>query len=424
MSHGDRLTKPHVFLIFLVSTASFFEGYDFIILNLVLPFLRKEFSLSILQTGFAASAIAVGTIVAFFVLRLGDYFGRRATLMWTVLGYTAATALTAASRGVYGFVAMQFLARVFLVAEWGISTVIIAEELPATRRGFGIAIVQAMAGIGGIVGSAIFPIVDRVAAGWRAMYLIGIVPLVIVFFVRLSLRETRRYAVYRATRTDSPKWTEILDRKYRKNLVVIACLWFFMYLGYTPILTFWTTFAMGDRGLGLHQVSLIVAISYTIGLSGFIVAGRLMDAWGRRPTCVLFFGLGAVATFVAFNAPPAPLLMGASLVVLIFFATSYLSLCSTYTAELFPTRLRASAAAWTNNTLGRVGMVLAPTMVGLLAGLFARPAPDPAGGQGGARSSGVGPAVGLMGLFPLLCAVLVLVFLPETKDRELEDISG
>ncbi len=415
--NSDRLQKSHILLILLVSTASFFEGYDFIIINLVLPYLQKEFSLSILQAGLAASTIAIGTIVAFFVLRLGDYFGRKAMLMWTVVGYTAATALTAASHSIYGFIAMQFLARVFLVAEWGISTVIIAEELPASKRGVGISIVQAAAGVGGIVGSAIFPIVAKVSLGWRAMYLVGIIPLVIVFFIRRSVRETKRYAEVRASQPDKPKWAEILQPKHRRNLVVIAFLWLFMYLGYTPILTFWTTFAMGDRGLNAGQVSLIVAISYTIGLSGFIAAGKLMDRWGRRPTCVLFFGVGAVATFAAFNAPPSPILMGASLVVLIFFATSYLTLCSTYTAELFPTRLRASAAAWTNNTLGRVGMVLAPTMVGLLAGLFARPA------GAAPASSGVGPAVGLMGLFPLLCAVIVLVFLPETKNRELEEIS-
>jgi putative MFS transporter len=416
----EHLQRSHILLIIFVSTASFFEGYDFIILNLVLPFLQKEFSLGILQAGLAASAIAIGTIVAFFVLRLGDYFGRKALLTWTVLGYTIATALTAASHSIYGFVAMQFLARVFLVAEWGISTVIIAEEIPASRRGLGISIVQAAAGVGGIFGSAIFPMVTKVALGWRAMYLIGIVPLIIIFLIRRSVRETRRFAEYRQTLENRPSWKEILGKRYRKNLVIIALLWLFMYLGYTPILTFWTTFAMNDRGLTAGQVSLMVAIAYTIGLSGFIVAGRLMDSWGRRPTCSLFFGVGAVATFAAFNAPKSPLVMGLALVVLIFFATSYLTLCSTYTAELFPTRLRASASAWTNNTLGRVGMVLAPTMVGLLAGLFA----DPKGGPMGRGTSGVGPAVGLMGLFPLICAVIVLVFLPETKRKELEEISA
>src|SRR5208283_5296117 len=229
--------------------------------------------------------IAVGTIAAFFVLRLGDYFGRRAMLMWTVLGYTAATALTAVSHSVYGFVAMQFLARVFLVAEWGISTVIIAEELPATRRGLGISIVQAMAGVGGIVGSAIFPIVSKVALGWRAMYLIGIVPLIIVFFIRRSVRETKRYARSRAANPDRPKWIEILGPGYRRNLVLISLLWLFMYCGYTPVLNFYTDYAMTDRGLTTGQVGLIAAIAFTLGLSGYVAAGKLMDKWGRKPTC-------------------------------------------------------------------------------------------------------------------------------------------
>jgi len=419
MGETERLQKSHIFLILLVSTASFFEGYDFIILSLVLPFLRRDFGLSVMQGTFIVSAIAVGTIAAFFVLRLGDYFGRRAMLMWTVLGYTAATALTAVSHSVYGFVAMQFLARVFLVAEWGISTVIIAEELPATRRGLGISIVQAMAGVGGIVGSAIFPIVSKVALGWRAMYLIGIVPLIIVFFIRRSVRETKRYARSRAANPDRPKWIEILGPGYRRNLVLISLLWLFMYCGYTPVLNFYTDYAMTDRGLTTGQVGLIAAIAFTLGLSGYVAAGKLMDKWGRKPTCALFFGVGALATFAAYNIKGSLLVMGASLVVLIFFAMSYLPLCSTYTTELFPTRLRASASAWTNNTLGRVGMVASPLMVGVLAKLLA----SPTGGLDGGPSTGYGPAIGIMGLFPLLCALIVLVFLPETKNRELEEIS-
>jgi putative MFS transporter len=415
----DRLERSHIFLILLVSTASFFEGYDFLILNLVLPFLRAEYGLSIIQGGFMVSSIALGTIAAFFVLRLGDYFGRRALLMWTVLGYTAATALTAASQSVAGFAAMQFLARVFLVAEWGISTVIIAEELPASKRGIGISIVQAAAGVGGIVASAVFPIVTKVAMGWRAMYLVGIIPLIIVFFIRRSVRETKRYAELRARVVDKPKWTEILGPKYRKKLVLVAVMWMFMYLGYTPILSFYSDFAMTDRGMTAGQIGLMVAIAYTIGMLGFLVAGKLMDTWGRRPTCVLFFGVGSVSTAAAFNAPASTLAMGATLVVLIFFATSYLTLCSTYTAELFPTRLRSSASAWTNNTLGRVGMVLAPALVPLLASAFA----SSTGGPNGGPVTGYGPAISIFGLAPLVCAAIVLFFLPETKNRELEDIS-
>ncbi len=402
MANGDRLDRSHLLLILLVSTASFFEGYDFIILNLILPFLQRDFGLDNVRIGLAVSAIAVGTIAAFFIIRLGDRFGRRALLIWTVLGYTVATALTAFTRGIVSFVVLQFVARAFLVAEWGISTVIVAEEVPAARRGLGVSIVQAAAGVGGIVGSAIFPLFLKTSMGWRSMYLVGIIPLAVVFFIRTSVKETKRFSQLKTARVDSPAFTEILGRPHRGKLVLVALLWFCMYLGYQAVYTFYVKFAMDERGLTPGQVSLIAAIAFTIGLGGFIVAGRLMDGWGRRPTAIAFFSAGGICTALAFQAPA--FLLGPALVVLIFFMTSYLTICGTYTAELFPTRLRASAAAWTNNTLGRVGMVLSPTMVGLLS--------VPLGG--------IGAAVSLMGLFPVLCAVIVLAFLPETKSRELE----
>ncbi|MDA8426159.1 MAG: MFS transporter [Treponema sp.] len=255
------------------------------------------------------------------------------------------------------------------------------------------------------MGSGIFRIVGRSSMGWRAMYLVGIAPLLVVFFIRTSLKETRRFAQARAASPRGPAFGEILRPPHRRKLVLVALLWCFMYLGYTAVYTFYTTFAMDERGLTVSQVSLIAAVAFTLGLGGFIAAGRLMDAWGRRPTAITFFTAGGISTALAFQAPRA--LLGPALVVLIFFMTAYLTICGTYTAELFPTRLRASAAAWTNNTLGRVGMVLAPVLVGTLAG--------PLGG--------VGPAVSLMGLFPILAAGIVLFFLQETKNLELEEIS-
>ena len=410
MEMRRSLERSQVFLLSLVSVASFFEGYDFIILSLVLPYLRENFNLSILEAGFATSIIAIGTIVAFFVVRLGDYFGRRAMLMWTVLCYTAATAATAFTNSIYGFVAMQFLARAFLVAEWGISNVIIAEELPAHKRGFGMSIVNAASGVGAVVGSALFPIVARAPLGWRTMYLIGVIPLIIVFFIRRSVKETRRFSELRE-RYVKPDFTEITRRPHRRYLVLIALLWFFMYLGYTPILTFYTDFAIHERGLTAKEVSLIISVAFVVGLTGYMAAGKLMDLWGRRPTSVLFFVVGAASTCAAFLVPRVFMLP--ALVLLVFFATSYLTICSTWTAELFPTRLRASASAWTNNTLGRIGMVLAPTIVGLLATFFGRKG-----------LPALGSAVSFMGLFPFLCALIVFFFLPETKNRELEEIAS
>ena len=402
----DRLTRSHFVLLGLVASASFFEGYDFIILNLVIPIIQKEFMISTEAIGLAVSAIAVGTIVAFFVIQQGDRFGRRPLLIFTVLGYTIATGLTAISQGIVTFVIFQFIGRVFLVAEWGIATVIVAEELPAKHRGWGIALVQAAAGIGGIVGGVLFPLVESSSLGWRAMYLVGLIPLVIVMVLRGGMKETRRFEEAKASGQQKTSFKAALAPEYRRNLILIALLWIFMYLSYTPVLTFWTKFAVDERGWDVGAVSTAVAVSYGLGLSGFLVAGKLMDVWGRRPTSILFFLLGAASTVWGFQAPSEQ--MGIALVFVTFFNTAYLTICSTYMAELFPTHIRASAAAWTNNTVGRVGMVLAPVIVTQLA----RPL------------NGVGNAVSLMAIPAVLAAALIFFFLPETRQKELEEIAS
>ena len=64
----------------------------------------------------------------------------------------------------------------------------------------------------------------------------------------------------------------------------MALLWCFMYLGYTAVYTFYTTPSPSrSAGSTIRQVSLIAAIAFSLGLAGFLVAGRLMDSWGRRP---------------------------------------------------------------------------------------------------------------------------------------------
>jgi putative MFS transporter len=401
---SDRLNRSHYVLLGLVASATFFEGYDFILLNLVLPLIQKQFNITLQTASLAVSAIAVGTIVAFFVIQLGDRFGRRPLLLYTVVGYTICTALTAASSGIILFVIFQFLGRVFLVAEWGLAAVIIAEEFPAKHRAWGIGLVQAVAGIGGVVGSALFPIVETSPLGWRAMYLLGLIPLVVVFFLRRGMRETRRFREVKAAGADGSSFNAVLAPEYRRKLIIVALMWAFMYLTYTAVFTFWTTFAMQERGWTVTQVSRTVAVSYTLGLTGFLVAGKLLDVWGRRPTSITFFILGAASSVWGFTAPSS--LMGVALIFVAFFNTAFLTLCSTYTTELFPTHVRSGAAAWTNNTLGRLGMVLAPLAVGQLALVL----------------GGVGNAVAAMAVFALVNAGLVFFFLPETRRKELEDI--
>ena len=86
--------------------------------------------------------------------------------------------------------------------------------------------------------------------------------------------------------------------------------------------------------------------------------------------------------------------------------SAVLPVLNAYTTELFPTDLRGDAFAWSNNLLGRIGYVGAPVIVGFLA-----------------SSMGWGGAVSLSTIFPILALVLILMWLPETTGRELEESS-
>ncbi len=394
-------------LLVLLSAATFFEGYDFIVINLVLPLVQKDFGVSTQALGLGVSAVASGTLVAFFVVRAGDRWGRRPILQLTVFAYAVFTALTALSRGMGDFVVWQFLARIFLVGEWALATVMVAEEFPEKSRGMAIAVVQSMGALGGIMGAALFPLVSRVAFGWRGMYLVGLLPLVLIGFMRGRLRETPRWLHTREVRGGkAPSFFAVWKRPYSTYLIWMAVIWALAYAPYTAFQTFWVHHVMNSRGWNEQMVSQAMAVAYLLGISGFWVAGRLMDRLGRRITAALFYFAGAAATVIGFQSQSV-LAISIGLFLQTFFLGAFLPVTSAFMAELFPTEMRANAAAWSNNLLGRLGMIGAPALVGYLAG----------------PTGSVGNAVSWMGLAAVGAGVITIAVLPETRWRQMADVA-
>lgn len=392
-------------LLVLLSTATFFEGYDFLLINLVLPMVQKDFGVSTPLLGLSVSAIAAGTIVAFFVVRLGDRWGRRPVLQFTIFAYAAFTGITAFSQGLGDFIAWQFLARVFLVGEWGLATVMVAEEFPEKSRGMAIAVVQSMAGLGAVLAGGLFPLVAHASFGWRGMYLVGVIPLFIVGILRSRLRETSRWLHAREVRGPRPpSFFSAWKRPYGYYLAWVALVWVLAYATYTANQVFWVHHVINSRSWNEQMVSRAVAIAYLLGISGFWVAGRCLDWIGRRKTAVLFFVGGVIATAIAFQSVSV-MAITVGLFLVTFFTGAFLPVTSAFTTELFPTEVRANAAGWANNLIGRLGMVGAPAFVGFLA----------------APLGSVGHAVTLVGLAPLAAAAIVLVILPETRWRAMAD---
>ncbi len=398
----DLLSPYQLRLVVFLSVATFFEGYDFIALAQILPTLRSEFGLSRGAGGLMVGVINIGTMLAAVLVRRADVWGRRRVLGITITGYTLCSLLTAATPDVYSFTLLQLLARVFLLGEWAIAMVYAAEEFPASRRGFVIGLIQAFASLGSIVCAGLVPVMLRSPLGWRTVYVVGAVPLVIMAFARRNLRETSRFEAAGAKRAPQPL-TALLHGPWRHRVLVVALCWFLTYFCTQTSITFWKEFAIAERGFTESAVGSTIALAAVISMPMIFGVGRLLDLVGRRKGAAVIYSVTAVGTFLAYTLHGRWALT-AALVAAIFGASAVLPVLNAFTAELFTTEHRSDAFALSNNLLGRVSYVLAPFAAGMAA-----------------ESVGWGPAVAATAIGPVLALVVILAKLPETRGRELEE---
>jgi len=395
-------------LLVFLSVATFFEGYDMFALAQILPSLRADFHITRAQSGWLLAFINVGTVIAYLLIRVADRIGRKRVLSITIVGYTLASLASAAAPNAVVFGLLQCLARVFLIGEWTIAMVFAAEEYPAARRGTVIGILQACSSLGGIACAGLVPLMLRSPIGWRMVFVVGSVPLAIMAYARRGLKETRRFEEARSggTALVQGNLLAVLRTPHLKRILQMAVIWFLSYACAQNAITFWKDFAVTERGFTDAQVGGAITVAAVASMPLVFLAGRLLDAVGRRRGAVIIYGVLSLGVFTAYTLHGRGALTGA-LVLAVFGTSAFLPVLNAFTTELFPTECRADAFAWSNNLLGRIGYVLSPPLVGYFA-----------------ERHGWGPTVSATAVFPLLALGLILALLPETGGRELEETAG
>jgi len=389
-------------LLLFLSVASFFEGYDFFALTQILPNLRADLHVGIAGGGLLVGFINVGTILAFILARKADRWGRKPVLTATIAGYTVFTFLSGLSPNVYVFAALQMVARIFLIAEWATSMVIAAEEFPAKGRGTVLGVVSAAGGFGAIVCAGVVPLLLATAYGWRSVYFVSIVPLVVLAIARRGLRETGRFSEQKQE-AEQESLFAIWSTNHRKRMLQLAAIWFLTYICTQNAVTFWKEFAVAERGLSDAQVGNAVKLSALSSMPLAFAAGKLLDVVGRKVGATLIYASTIIGVIGAYTAHSVTALT-VSLVFAVLGVNTVLTVLNAFTTELFPTRYRGSAFAWSNNLIGRIGYCLSPIAVGALIPRF-----------------GWGTTLAATTAFPLLALMLIWLNLPETRGRELEE---
>ena len=402
---STALTAYQRRLFLLLGVATFFEGYEYIALTQLLPSIRTEFGLSESDTGLLLGFVGFSALAAYGLIRYADIVGRKRVLSITIAGYTVCSLLCAASQDAYQFAVAQLLARAFLLGEYAISMVYLAEEFPADRRGFAVGIMQGLNSLGAIVCAGMVPLLLKTPLGFRAVYLIGSVPLLWLMWLRRSVRETERFtALDPAAR--SGNLLAVFRSGYRGRVLLMSAIWGLTYLCTYLGITYWKEFAVQERGFDDARVSYVIMIAAVGSLPLVFASGKLLDAVGRRRGAVVIFVCVVGSTLLAYNAHDFWLLT-LGVTGTIFSASAIFPVLNAFTLELFPTSLRADAFGWANNVLGKLGYVVGPLLVGY-----------------GAKHWSYSATLSITSVFPLCALLLILLRLPETRGRELEDTSA
>ncbi|MGH8011348.1 MAG: MFS transporter [Candidatus Binataceae bacterium] len=399
----------------LLMSVTIFEGYDVTIFHLCTPNIARTFHMNDFAIGEMASFVRLGGVAAFFVVLLADRVGRKPIVSYTVLFYTIFTLLTALSRGLGTFTVFQSCAQLFLSAEFGVATIMVSEEFPDSWRGRGVAILNMVGLVGVILGGSLYSPVASSSWGWRGMYFIGVVPLLLVAFLRRNLHETVRFSrmaqdprvgIIRGMRESLTRAVASLRGPYRGRLLLIAMLWNCVGLVRGPAVTFFAIYAKRDHHWSSAQVGQAVVLAYVIGTLGHLLAGYLLDRIGRKATTSIFYVIGAITVVLLFKSSMHAAML-TWMVVTVFAFQGARTATATYSTELFPTAIRATSYGLTVQVLGNIADLMAPFTTGALVG--------PLGG--------LGNAVSIVAVGPLIGAVLVIIFAPETRGRSLEELA-
>jgi MFS family permease len=404
------LEAKHLRLIGVVALAAAFESFDQSVLTAALKQIRESFSLSQAEATSLFAWIRLGAVPAFLVVPFADRFGRRSVFLISIVGMSVGTLASAFAPTAVTFVIAQTLTRTFFVSCIACAVVIIAEELPSKHRGWGIGMLGAIGSLGYGLGALLYAFVEVLPFGWRALYLVGGVPLLFIPMFRRTIHETTRFTEHQAGLEQSLSPAGLFDplkeliREYPQRILAVAAMALCYSIGATPAFGLLSDFVQTTHGWTPGSYSAMAILAGTFGIIGNPAMGWAADRFGRKPVAMVAFGAFPMVAAGLYFGPPEriPLMW----IPFVFLLTGSNVLMRVIVTELFPTSSRNTAMGWETlmETVGAAGGYA-------LVGAFT------------ASDASIAPATVAVSTLTIL-AVFVIFFLPETAGKELEETSS
>lgn len=433
------LSRWHVKTRVLVGVATFFDGFDQLMIAYALPVLIPYFAL---DPGMIAWTIAIGGIGMLVGALAGgwaaDRVGRVPVLIGSLVIYALCSLAMAATGTLWLFLVLRFIQGFGLGAEVPVAATYIGEITRAHKRGRFVLLYELIFPAG-LVASALVAAWVVPTLGWRWLFALGAIPIVLIPFLRRVPESPRWLASHgRLDEADAAmrrieaevaaqkgdlaepvvgavqpvvqgkaRVRELFQGVYLRRTLMLAVAWMSAYFVNYGIAA-WLPTIYGR----VFHLDVDTALRYSVatsvaGIIGCVVIALVIDNIGRRIAIAVAMMGSATTLFILAST-------GASTAgtVLIWSAASAMCIFAVnlalyvYTAELYPTRMRALGCS-VGGAFGRLGIVIGPLVVG---GLLE-------------RGFSIADVFVVMGAVAVIGGLSTAVFAVETKERTLEEIS-
>lgn len=352
--------------------------------------------------------LAGGTLGGLLFGSLGDKIGRKPVMVITILFYSIFSGLTYFATDLWQVGVLRFLVAMGVGGEWAVAAALVSEVFPKAARTHAGGIFHAT----GVIGTSLAGIVSmQVGEQWRYAYLIGILPALLTLWVRSSVAEPKQWQEAKTKGEKMGSYTEMFKNPIWRTRALLG-----MALAAVGLGTFWgVCIATQDltRELLLrldyteedaaYKAKFVYSIVQVIGVAvGQLSFGPLCARFGRKPAFVWMHLLSFVMVIAVCWAPSAYWHMLVLTPLLGFAALSIHAGYAIYFPELFPNHLRATGSSFCFNA-GRLIAVPMLLISGMVKSQYSLPF-----------------AISMLGCL-FLVGVVILFFLPETKDQDLPE---
>lgn len=405
------------------------DSFDVMLYALVLTHLMRALAMSKPAAGFLGSLTLLASAFGGMIFGLvADRFGRTVALRASILIYSVFTAFCGLSQNIFQLGLFRVFLGLGMGGEWASGAALVSEYFPSEHRGKALGFMQSFWAVGYALAAMVTAVILP-RFSWRAVFFVGILPALMVFWIRSKVEEPRLWQKTRQKSQDLeisdetscksdrdeknkiniPGKDDSISHVFRSRLLkttlavtLMNALTMFAWWGFNLWIPGYLSLSQNQGGIGLttrHMSSLVIFMQFGMWL-GYLTFGYISDAVGRKKSYVFYLISASFLVFLYSIARTSLLLFFLGPVVA-FFGTGYFSGFGALTAELYPTRIRATLQGITYNS-GRIISAISPLAIGSLA-----------------QEKGFQTAFWLVSAAFILAA-LTWTLIPETKGKELD----